>query len=72
MQMDLFEYADKQKFAMLSSEEANAKLWELVHAHEKLRKGIFQRYQDLRKVVLDLQIKLDEMTNHKSSQQATA
>lgn len=56
MQLDLFEHAK------LSESELMIQLVELKESQAKLRRGIFQKYDDLKKVVIDLQMKLDDMT----------
>lgn len=56
MQLDLFEHTK------LEASEMMMQLFELKESQAKLRRGIFQKYDDLKKVVIDLQMKLDEMT----------
>jgi hypothetical protein len=55
MQLDLFE---NQSF---NQTELLIQLCELKTSQEKLRRGIFHRYEELKKTVIDLQMKLDEM-----------
>lgn len=55
MQLDLFEHAK------LNESEMMMQIFELKESQAKLRRGIFQRVDELKKTVIDLQMKLDEM-----------
>ena len=56
MQLDLFEHTK------LDEKEMMMQLFELKESQTKLRRGIFQRVDELKKTVIDLQMKLDEMS----------
>ena len=59
MQLDLFEHTQ------IAPDQLFIQFLELKTSHDKLRKGIFQRYQDLRNVVSLLEAKLEELTLNK-------
>lgn len=61
MQLDLFENRPVTEIEM------QVQLVSLKHSQEKLRRGMFQRYDDLRKTVVDLQMQLDELLKTKAS-----
>lgn len=55
MQLDLFENAD------LRESELMMQLCELKHSQDKLRRGLFQRYADLKDTVTKLQTQIEDM-----------
>lgn len=59
MQLDLFKHTHMEPDQIL------LQFLELKESHEKLRRGIFKRYQDLLAVVTDLRIKMEEINDNK-------
>lgn len=56
MQLDMFEHAE------LNKSEVLIEIVALKESQAKLRRGIFQRVEELKKTVVDLQMKMDEMS----------
>lgn len=61
MQMDIFDDC------ALNPDQVMAQLLELKHSYNSLRRGIFKRHQDLRDVVTDLQMKVEELSKPSNS-----
>lgn len=55
MQLDLFDNRS------VGESEILLQVYELKNSQDKLRRGIFQRYDELKKTVVDLQMKLAEI-----------
>lgn len=60
MQMDLFEDC------ALTPDQVLSQLIELRNSYHALRRGLFQRHQDLRNLVTDLQMKVEELSKERS------
>jgi FtsZ-binding cell division protein ZapB len=56
MQLDLFENKS------LSEIEMQMEIFELKESQNKLRRGFFKRYDELKNTVVDLQMKIDEIS----------
>lgn len=56
MQLDLFEHTN------IAPDQMMVRFLELKNSQDSLRRGLFQRYQDLRNIVADLEAKIEELS----------
>lgn len=65
MQLDLFEHSQ------IAPDQLLVKFLELKNSQDLVRRAIFQRFQDLKNLVTDLQVQIEEMKQEKTHVEAS-